>query len=148
MGEGPSCCLLRSTRTNDHRDAPVQVELRTVSELSHIPPETAGKHRHLRGNADAHRCCGKSLIGTALVGFGVRQQAWRDPISKRAPSTTRRCPPARTRLGTMRAIGARRNFGLFSTMCPKVFSCTCEIGSVFGPFCNMRRFEKPSPPPM
>jgi hypothetical protein len=31
----------------------------------------------------------KSLIESALVGFGVRQHARRESISKRAPSTTR-----------------------------------------------------------
>jgi len=66
-----------------------EVEIRFVSELCHIPPETLGQHRHLRGHAEADRCCGKSLIGSALVGFGVRQHARRESISKRAPSTTR-----------------------------------------------------------
>jgi hypothetical protein len=61
----------------------------TVSELCHIPRETHGKHRDLRGYAEAHRCCGKALIGSALVGFGVRQHARPESISKRAPSTTR-----------------------------------------------------------
>ena len=64
-----------------------QVGIRVVSELCHIPPETLGQHGHLRGHADAHRCCGKSLIGNALVGFGVRQHARPESISKRAPST-------------------------------------------------------------
>jgi hypothetical protein len=36
------------------------------------------------GHADAHRCCGKSLIGSALVGFCVRQHARAESISKRA----------------------------------------------------------------
>ncbi len=35
------------------------------------------------------RCCGKSLIGSALVKFNVRQHARRESISKRASSTTR-----------------------------------------------------------
>jgi hypothetical protein len=56
--------------------------VRTVS----LPPETPAKHRELRGDADEHRCCRKSLIGSALVGFGVRQHARRESISKRAPS--------------------------------------------------------------
>jgi len=60
-----------------------------VSELCHIPPETQGKHRDLRGRAEAHRCCGRLLIGSALVGFGVRQHAPPESISKRAPSTAR-----------------------------------------------------------
>jgi len=40
-----------------------------------MPPETPGKHRDLRGHADAHRYCGKSLRGTALVGVDARQHA-------------------------------------------------------------------------
>jgi hypothetical protein len=46
-----------------------EVGIRIVSELCHIPPETLGKHRLLRGHADAHRCCGKSLIGECVGGF-------------------------------------------------------------------------------
>ena len=42
--------------------------VRTVSDR----PEAAVKHRDLRGHFDAHRCCGKSLMGSALVRFGVR----------------------------------------------------------------------------
>src|SRR4029077_20691382 len=52
------------------------------------PPETRGQHRHLRGDAHAHRCCEKVLIGTVLVGFRVRLHARRESISKRARSTT------------------------------------------------------------
>src|SRR5439155_10058365 len=66
-----------------------EVTISFVSELFHMPPETPAKHRHLRGHAEAHRCWEKSLIGSALVGFGVRQHARADSISKRAPSTTR-----------------------------------------------------------
>ena len=54
-----------------------------------MPPETPVKHRRLRGHVDAYRCCVKSLIGSALVGFDVRQHARAESISKRAPSTTR-----------------------------------------------------------
>jgi hypothetical protein len=54
-----------------------------------MPPETPGKHGDLRGHADAHRYCGKSLRGTALVGVDARQHARPASISKRAPSTTR-----------------------------------------------------------
>ena len=43
-----------------------------VSELCQIPPETPVKHRDLRAHSDAHRCCGKSLMGSALVRVGVR----------------------------------------------------------------------------
>jgi hypothetical protein len=46
-------------------------------------------HTVIWGHVDAYRCCGKSLIGSALVEFGVRQHARRELISKRAPSTTR-----------------------------------------------------------
>jgi hypothetical protein len=60
-----------------------------VSELCQILSETSGKHRALQGHADAHRCCGKSLIESALVRYGVRQCARPESISKRAPSTTR-----------------------------------------------------------
>jgi hypothetical protein len=66
-----------------------EVELVFVSELCHTPPETLGQHRHLREHAEADRCCGKSLIGSALVCFGVRQYERTESISKRAPSTTR-----------------------------------------------------------
>src|SRR5436190_20504588 len=76
-------------RTDEDLDTRAQVNLRTVSELCHIPPETLGKCHHLPGYADTHRCCGKSLMESALVGFDVRQHARRESISKRAPSTTR-----------------------------------------------------------
>ena len=58
-----------------------------VRTVSHAP-RTAGKHRDLRGHGDAHRCREKSLFGSALVGFGVRQHARAESISKRAQSTT------------------------------------------------------------
>jgi len=60
-----------------------------VSELCQIPPETLGQHGDLQRHVAAHHCGVNSLIGTALVGFGVRQHARRESISKRAPSTTR-----------------------------------------------------------
>jgi hypothetical protein len=53
------------------------------------PPETTDKHGDLRRDTDARRSCGKSLMGTALAGIGVRQHARPESISKRAPSTTR-----------------------------------------------------------
>ncbi len=34
-----------------------EVQIGIVSELCHIPPETPGQHRHLRGHAESHRCC-------------------------------------------------------------------------------------------
>ena len=73
-----------------------------MSELCHIPPETLGQHHDLRGHAHAHRCCGKSLIGSALVRFGVRQHARAESISKRAPSTTR--TSLRFRINGLRAV--------------------------------------------
>ena len=76
-------------RTDAHELASCEVRSTFVSELCHIPPETLGQHRHLRGHAEADRCWGKSLIGSALVRLGVRQHARRESISKRAPSTTR-----------------------------------------------------------
>jgi hypothetical protein len=51
--------------------------------------ETTVEHRGLRQHVNAYRCCVESLIGSALVGSGVRQHARRESISKRAPSTTR-----------------------------------------------------------
>jgi hypothetical protein len=62
--------------------------MRTVSELCHIPPSNPAEQRHLARYANAHRCCDKLLMGTVLVGFGVRQHARRESISKRARSTT------------------------------------------------------------
>ena len=61
-----------------------KLQIGLVSELCQIRPETTVKHRGLRGHSDAHRYCGKSLIGSALVGFGVRQHARAESISKRA----------------------------------------------------------------
>ena len=61
-----------------------EMAARTVSELCQMPPETPDKHRELRGHADAHRCCGKSLIGSALMRFDVHQHARTESISKRA----------------------------------------------------------------
>jgi hypothetical protein len=69
-----------------------------------MPPETLG-HRHLRRHAEADRCCGKSLIGSALRRFRVRQHARRELISKRAPSTTR--TSLRLRISNLRAVRER-----------------------------------------
>jgi hypothetical protein len=79
-----------------------EVAPRIVSELCHIPPETLGQHRHLRGHAEADRCCGQSLIGSALVRFSVGQHARAESISKRAPSTTR--TSLRFRVNRLRAV--------------------------------------------
>ena len=64
-----------------------------MSELCQMAPETLGQHHHLRGHGDAHRCCGKSSIGSALVYLDMRQHARADPISKRAPSALRTSTP-------------------------------------------------------
>jgi len=74
----------------------------TVSELCHIPPETPSQHGDLQGHVDAYRCCAKSLIGSALVGFGKSQHAPAESISKRAPSTTR--TSLRFRINELRAV--------------------------------------------
>jgi pimeloyl-ACP methyl ester carboxylesterase len=88
-----------SVRVRDRRG---EVEIRFVSELCHIPLETPGTHRDLRRHADVHRCFVKSLIGSALVGFGMRQHARRRSISKRARSTT---PTSlRFRINELRAV--------------------------------------------
>jgi hypothetical protein len=72
-------------------------------------------------------------MGNALLRFAVRWHARAESISKRAPSTTRwRALQQERELSTTRAIGARRNSGLFSPVCPNVFSCRREIGNVFG----------------
>jgi len=49
--------------------------------------ETPVTYRDLRRHSDAHQCCGKSLVRSALVRVGVRQQARPESISKRAPSS-------------------------------------------------------------
>ena len=54
-----------------------------------FPPKPRSNTVIYGDTSDAYQCCGKSLIGSALVGFGVRQHARAESISKRAPSTTR-----------------------------------------------------------
>jgi len=81
----------------------VEAGIRIVSELCQIPPETPVKHGDLRGHSDAHRCCGKSLVETALLRFDVRQHARAQSISKRAPSTTR--TSLRFRIKGLRTVG-------------------------------------------
>jgi len=76
---------------------PIWFCVRTVSHA----PQTPGQHGDLRADADAHQCGVKLLIASALVGFRVRQHAWRESISKRARSTT---PPSlRFRINGLRA---------------------------------------------
>ena len=60
-----------------------------VSGLCQMRPPGPVKHRDWRGHCEAHRCCGKPLMESALVHFGMRQHARPASISKRAPSTTR-----------------------------------------------------------
>lgn len=40
-----------------------------MSELCHISPSNPGEQRHLREHVDAHRCCVKLSIGSALSRF-------------------------------------------------------------------------------
>jgi hypothetical protein len=61
-----------TSHTTEYRLTSREVEFGLVSELCQIPPETPGKHRGLRGHSDAHRCCGKSLMESALGRVGVR----------------------------------------------------------------------------
>src|SRR5262249_1894346 len=72
-----------------------------VRTVSHTP-QTPVEHGDLRGHVEAYRCCVKSLIASALVGFRVRQHARKESISKRARSTT---PPSlRFRINDLRAV--------------------------------------------
>src|SRR5262249_48016862 len=80
---------LQSLQRGLGRCASPQVARRFVSELCHISPQTPGQHGYSRGHVDAYRCCVKSLIASALVGFRARKHARAESISKRAPSTTR-----------------------------------------------------------
>ena len=88
LSDSDGLCVLRGV----DQCVSAEVELRLVSELCHISPETLGEHRHLQGHAEADRCCRKSLIGSALGCFGVRQHARAETISKRAPPTTLKRP--------------------------------------------------------
>ena len=85
--------------------ASMQMQIRILSELCHIRPSNPDEERHLRRHTGAHRCCAKSLIKTALVGFRVRQHARTESISKRAPSTTR--TSLRFRINSLRAVSGR-----------------------------------------
>src|SRR5436190_8558554 len=112
---------------------------------SAIPVLTVMNFHHglLGGHADAHRCCEKSLIGTALVGFSVRQQARAESISKHArpiwtlvlvePRGRERRPSARAgRLSILRdpfyvfvVVGYRRSAGALSTPPSKSNGLVC-----------------------
>jgi hypothetical protein len=94
-----------------------------VSELCQIPLKTPVKHGDLRGHSDAHRCCGKLLVGTALMRFDVRQHARAESISKRARSTT----PTSLRLESITCerreqCSAKRSFKYCSSAMPFAFS--------------------------
>jgi hypothetical protein len=80
-----------ASRTRRRRDTTLgrQVARDSVSELCQIAPETPVEDRDWRGHSDAHGCCGKALMRSALVRVAVRQHARPVSISKRAPSTTR-----------------------------------------------------------
>jgi len=65
-----------------------QVKPVFVSELCQMGRGIWVTQLDLQGHVDAHRCCGKSLMGSALVRVGVGQCAPPESISKRAPSTT------------------------------------------------------------
>ena len=80
----PNVVVYRDT----NRCASTEVQIGIVSALCQMTRKELGKHRRLRGHSDAHRGRVKSLIESALVGFGVRQHARRESISKRARSTT------------------------------------------------------------
>jgi hypothetical protein len=95
--------------------ASAQLGARIVSELCHISPESHGKHRHLWGHVNAHRCWVKSLIPSVLVGPGVRQHGQAESISKRAPSTTR--TSLRFRINHLRILD-RAKSNLYLGLCP------------------------------
>jgi hypothetical protein len=79
---------MTSEHIAEYQSTCCEVEFGFVSELCHIPPETLGQHGDLRVPAEPHRCCVKSLIRSVLVGFGMRQHARKESLSKRALSTT------------------------------------------------------------
>jgi hypothetical protein len=84
--------VFKAPETSTHSYFSIFVDL-TVGgycvRTGHIPPATLDRHCDLRGHVDAYRCCVKSLIGRALVGFGVRQHARWESITKHAPFNTR-----------------------------------------------------------
>ena len=90
-GSGDRCTQRKSSHCSAYRcilaGTSLSLSAFCVRTVSHTP-ETPVKHRRLRGHVDAYRCCVKSLIGSALVGFDVRQHARAESISKRAQSTT------------------------------------------------------------
>jgi hypothetical protein len=94
----PGCGSRVPMHTKSYAVTSIGFCVRTVSHA----PRAPGRHRDLRGHADAHRRCGKSLRGTALVGVDARQHARPASISKRAPSTTR--TSLRFRINRLRAV--------------------------------------------
>jgi hypothetical protein len=69
FGGSVSTELTRRRTTHVRWYSSTQIRLDFVSELCHIPPETLGQHRNLRGDAEADRCCRKSLIGSGVGAF-------------------------------------------------------------------------------
>jgi len=67
-----------SSHRHAYRRAPDRMALNVTGVLCQncvICPPNPWQHSDLQGDGDAHRCCEKSLIGSALVGFGARQHA-------------------------------------------------------------------------
>jgi hypothetical protein len=85
-------------RTN--RCASAEVQLMIASELCHLPQKPRKNTHDLGRQADAHRCCVKSLIGTAMVGIwcasaradGIDFQACSFNVRTSAPAPPR--PPS------------------------------------------------------
>jgi hypothetical protein len=135
--EARDACIVISASVRARRNDD-QFCVRTVSDA----PETRVKHRRLRGHVDAYQCCGKSLIGSALVRFSVRRHARADSISKRAPSSAfalvqvqrelrRDVPPKRrlVRRSAKRGGGSREGeqpLGLFVSLEPIVSGLAVE----------------------
>lgn len=65
------CDVFDSTRSYVSVRVGAKDQRNCVRTVSHTP-ETRGKHRDLRGHSDAHHCCLKSLMESALVRVGVR----------------------------------------------------------------------------
>jgi hypothetical protein len=98
-GETPSRLGYRGDRVSVKLSTAIFVGLIQASQnrfcvrtVSH-PPKPRLNTTILRGRINAQLCCAKSLTGSALVGFGVRQHVRTESISKRAPSTTRTSLP-------------------------------------------------------
>jgi len=53
----PAGCRVCLERTGKYWLTHAEVKNCFVSKLCHIPPQTPGQHRDLRGHVDAYRCC-------------------------------------------------------------------------------------------